>query len=50
MNPKSYYYVNQGMITIDNVDDSEEMKTTDGAFDILNFTFVFNLKTKLNFS
>ena len=28
------------MITIDNIDDSEEMKLTDEAFDILNFTQV----------
>jgi hypothetical protein len=40
MNPKLYYYVAQGMITIDNIDDSEEMKLTDEAFDILNFTQV----------
>ena len=40
MNPKLYYYVAQGMITIDNIDDAEEMKLTDEAFDILNFTQV----------
>ncbi len=40
MNPKLYYYVAQGMITIDNIDDAEEMKMTDEAFDILNFTNV----------
>jgi hypothetical protein len=38
MNPKLYYYIAQGMITIDNIDDAEEMKLTDEAFDILNFT------------
>ena len=35
--PKQYFFIAQGMITIDNVDDSEEMKLTDEAFDILNF-------------
>lgn len=38
--PKLYHYVAQGMITIDNVDDAEEMKATDVAFDVLNFTAV----------
>ena len=45
--PSKYYYVSQGMLTIDNVDDVEEMKLTDEAFDILGFTpvrlFVFFL-------
>lgn len=35
--PKKYFYISQGMTTIDNVDDAEEMKITDEAFDILNF-------------
>jgi len=35
--PKKYFYISQGMTTIDNVDDAEEMKVTDEAFDILNF-------------
>ena len=35
--PKQYHFVAQGMITIDNVDDAEEMKATDEAFDVLNF-------------
>ena len=38
--PKLYHFVAQGMITIDNVDDAEEMKATDIAFDVLNFTQV----------
>jgi len=36
--PGKYHYVAQGMLTIDNVDDAEEMKLTDEAFDILGFT------------
>ena len=28
------------MLTIDNVDDAEEMKATDEAFDVLNFKTV----------
>ncbi len=32
-----YYYVAQGMLTIDGVDDTEEMKATDEAMDILGF-------------
>jgi myosin heavy chain 6/7 len=39
--PKLYHFIAQGMITIDNVDDGEEMKLTDEAFDILNFTAVY---------
>ena len=35
--PKKYFFIAQGMTTIDNVDDAEEMKMTDEAFDILNF-------------
>ena len=35
--PKKYFYISQGMTTIDNVDDAEEMKLTNEAFDILNF-------------
>ena len=38
--PKLYHFVAQGMITIDNVDDAEEMKATDVAFDVLNFSQV----------
>ncbi|CAF0933109.1 unnamed protein product [Adineta ricciae] len=36
--PGKYHYVAQGMLTIDNVDDAEEMKLTDEAFDVLGFT------------
>ncbi len=36
-NPKLYFFIAQGMITIDNVDDAKEMKDCDEAFDILNF-------------
>jgi hypothetical protein len=38
--PGKYHYVAQGMLTIDNVDDAEEMRITDEAFDILGFTKV----------
>ncbi|CAF0931345.1 unnamed protein product, partial [Brachionus calyciflorus] len=33
-----YFFIAQGMLTIDNVDDAEEMRMTDEAFDILNFS------------
>lgn len=36
-NAKLYHFIAQGMIVIDNVDDAEEMRLTDEAFDILNF-------------
>ncbi|CAF3453172.1 unnamed protein product [Rotaria sp. Silwood1] len=36
--PSKYFYVAQGMLTIDNVDDVEEMRLTNEAFDILGFT------------
>ncbi|CAF2029476.1 unnamed protein product [Rotaria magnacalcarata] len=36
--PSKYFYVAQGMLTIDNVDDADEMRLTDEAFDILGFT------------
>ena len=38
--PQDYFYIAQGMLTIDNVDDGEEMKLTDKAFDTLNFEMV----------
>ena len=44
--PSKYFYVTQGMLTIDGVDDAEEMKLTDEAFDILGFTQVFFLKVE----
>lgn len=44
-NPKLYHFIAQGMTTIDNVDDAEEMRLTDEAFDILNFSQVIYLNT-----
>ncbi len=38
--PSKYYYIAQGMLTIDNVDDAEEMRLTDESFNILGFTEV----------
>lgn len=38
--PSKYFYVAQGMLTIDNVDDAEEMRLTSDAFDVLGFTQV----------
>jgi myosin heavy subunit len=38
--PKKYFFIAQGMLTIDNVDDAEEMRMTDEAFDTLGFTNV----------
>ncbi len=35
-----YFFANQGMLTIDGVDDCQEMKDTKKAFDILNFSQV----------
>jgi myosin heavy chain 6/7 len=36
--PSKYHFVAQGMLTIDGVDDAEEMRITDEAFDTLGFT------------
>ncbi|WAR11021.1 MYS-like protein [Mya arenaria] len=33
-----YSYVNQGVLTVDGIDDNEEMKATDEAFDVLGFS------------
>merc|ERR1712127_1027334 len=33
-----YFFINQGMLTIDRLDDAQEMKDTKKAFDILMFT------------
>jgi len=33
-----YFFINQGMLTIDKVDDAQEMRDTKNAFDILMFT------------
>lgn len=38
-----YFYIAQGMLTIDNLDDADEMRITDEAFDVLNFTKVIIL-------
>ncbi|CAF4029803.1 unnamed protein product [Adineta steineri] len=35
--PSKYFYVAQGMLTIDGIDDTEEMKATDDAMDVLGF-------------
>ena len=35
-----YFFVNQGKLTIDKVDDVQEMKDTKTAFDVLLFTQV----------
>ncbi len=35
---KKYHFISQGVVAIDNIDDCDEMKLTDEAFDILNFT------------
>ena len=37
MDPSKYFYVAQGMLTIDGIDDAEEMKLTDEAMDVLGF-------------
>ncbi|CAF1414740.1 unnamed protein product [Rotaria magnacalcarata] len=36
--PLKYQFVSQGMVVIDGVDDAEEMRITDEAFDTLGFT------------
>ena len=33
-----YFFINQGCLTVDGIDDPEEMKVTDEAFDSLGFT------------
>ena len=38
--PSKYHSMSQGVLTIDNVDDAEEMRITDEAFDILGFSKV----------
>jgi myosin heavy chain 6/7 len=35
-----YFYINQGKLTIDKLDDAQEMRDTKKAFDILLFTQV----------
>ncbi|CAF1238599.1 unnamed protein product [Rotaria sordida] len=36
--PSKYHSISQGVLSIDGLDDAEEMKLTDEAFDILGFT------------
>ncbi|KAL4239400.1 hypothetical protein ACF0H5_000216 [Mactra antiquata] len=36
--PGLYSFINQGVLTVDGIDDTEEMHITDEAFDILGFT------------
>ncbi|KAK3591327.1 hypothetical protein CHS0354_028436 [Potamilus streckersoni] len=36
--PALYSFINQGALTVDTIDDVEEMKITDGAFDVLGFS------------
>ena len=38
--PSKYHSMSQGVLTIDGLDDAEEMRATDEAFDILGFTRV----------
>jgi myosin heavy subunit len=40
--PGLYNFINQGMLTIDKVDDCAEMKDTKKAFEILLFTEVID--------
>merc|ERR1712121_363305 len=35
--PGDYFFINQGVLTVDKMDDAAEMKATDEAFDILGF-------------
>ncbi|KAJ8359147.1 hypothetical protein SKAU_G00156720 [Synaphobranchus kaupii] len=37
-NPYDYAYVSQGEVTVASIDDSEELISTDSAFDVLGFT------------
>ena len=37
-----YFFINQGMLTIDKLDDASEMRDTKKAFDILMFTQVIH--------
>ena len=39
-NPSKYFFINQGVLAIDRVDDAQEMRDTKKAFDILGFTQV----------
>lgn len=35
--PSKFFYVAQGMLVIDGIDDAEEMRATDEAMDVLGF-------------
>ena len=35
---KDYWYVSQGKLTVDGIDDKEDMQYADEAFDILGFS------------
>ena len=48
--PGKYFFVNQGMLTIDGVDDAQEMRDTKKAFDILLFSPVRKIIVKLNYA
>ncbi|XP_050639895.1 myosin-16 [Macaca thibetana thibetana] len=37
-NPKEYHWVSQGVTTVDNMDDKEELQITDVTFDVLGFS------------
>ncbi|XP_059980805.1 myosin-16 [Lagenorhynchus albirostris] len=37
-NPKEYFWVSQGVTTVDNMDDGEELQVTDVAFGVLGFS------------
>ena len=39
--PTKYFYIAQGKTTIDGVDDMEEMRLTDEAYDILGISQVW---------
>merc|ERR1719462_833799 len=36
--PGDYFFINQGVLTVDKMDDAEEMRATDTAFDTLGFS------------
>ena len=44
-----YFFINQGKLTIDKLDDAQEMRDTKKAFDILLFTQVIKNQIKINY-
>ena len=44
-----YFFINQGKLTIDKLDDAQEMRDTKKAFDILLFTQVIKNQIKTNY-